>query len=420
VVGAISSSLFVIGNLQSQVEELSKETEQQQSQLEAELAVKEQQQLELEQQQRELEEQQRELEREEVIRLQQQKELETQQRIRQQQEMELLAKQSEIEQQERIKQQQQLELEQQQRELEEQQRDLELRDLELLKRAQIEEMARTNPLVAGLIYGKLKFYIVPIPDYAGDVVKLGVDTLSAILENHEFYTNINVKFKRVYNPSDAQIHISWVKNYGSHVVGESIFKSVVKVGLGSENCYGDWQPFTAPTVMLIFLHEVGHSMGFGHSNNPDNIMYYKTDIKFETEYDEIIALDEGEYITLPFCSGGTILYQISSDDKNNGFHVYVLPPETDSSNFINYRTGKYYPDCSTENTMVTFGNECTVPNGAKLVIHNPDDIFNFDVIRVDVKIIDLDQVKVPADLSWDMSVFEYDEKWLNEIWNMYH
>jgi len=406
VVGAISSSLFVIVGLQSQVEELSKETEQQQSQLEAELAVKEQQQ-------RELEEQQRQLEREEAIRLQQQKELETQQRIRQQQEMELLAKQREIEQQERIKQQQQLELEQQQRELEEQQRDLELQ-----KRAQIEEMAKTNPLVMGIIDGQFKFYIEPVPDYAGAQVKLGVDALSVILENYEFYTNVN--FKRVYNPSDTHIHISWIKNYGSHVLGESIFKSVVKVGLGSENCYGDWQQLDAPTVMMIFLHEVGHSMGFGHSNNPDNIMYYKTDSRFETEYHKIIALDEGEYITLPFCSGGTILYQISSDDKNNGFHVYVLPSETDSSNFINYRTGKYYPDCSTENTMVTFGNECTVPNGAKLVIHNPDDIFNFDVIRVDVKIIDLDQVKVPADLSWDMSVFEYDEQWLNEIWNMYH
>ena len=32
----------------------------------------------------------------------------------------------------------------------------------------------------------------------------------------------------------------------------------------------------------------------------------------------------------------------------------------------------------------------------------------------------MDQVKVPNDLSWDMSVFEYDEAWLNEIWNMYH
>jgi len=195
---------------------------------------------------------------------------------------------------------------------------------------------------------------------------------------------------------------------------------VVKVGLGAENCYGDWQPLDSPTVMMIFIHEVGHSMGFGHSNNPENIMYYKTDSRFETDYDKTIALDEGEYITIPFCSGGTTIYQISSEDKSNGFHVYVLPPETDSKNFIEFGVGKYYPDCSTENPMVKFGYECTVPDGAKLVIYNPDDLFNFDVIRVDVKIIDLDMVKTPANLAWDMSVFEYDEVWLNEIWNMYH
>ena len=373
MVGAISSSLFVMVDLQSQVEELSKETKQQQSQLEAELAVKEQQQRELEEQQRELEEQERQLELEERIRLQQQRELEEQER-----------------------------------------------QLELQKRAQLEEIAKTNPLVGGLIDGEFKFYIKPIPDYAGAEVKLGIDGLSVILENYEFYKNVN--FKRVYNPNDAHIHISWIKNYGSHVLGESIFKSVVKVGLGSENCYGDWQSLDAPTVMMIFLHEVGHSMGFGHSNNPDNIMYYKTDSRFETEYDEIIALDEGEYITLPFCSGGTMQYQVSSEDKNNGFHVYVLPPETDSKNFIELDVGQYYPDCSTENLMTKYGSTCTVPDGAKLVIEHPYDInlLDSDLIRVDVKIINLDQVKVPADLSWDMSVFEYDEQWLNEIWNMYH
>ena len=304
---------------------------------------------------------------------------------------------------------------QQQRELEEQERQLELQ-----KRAQIEEIAKTNPLVRGLIDGELKFYIEPIPDYAGAQVKLGVDGLSIILENYEFYKNVN--FKRVYNPNDAHIHISWIKNYGSHVVGESIFKSVVKIGLGSENCYGDWQPLDAPTVMMIFLHEVGHSMGFGHSNNPDNIMYYKTDSRFETEYDKTLALDEGESYTLPFCNGGTMQYQVSSEDQYNGFYVYVLPPETDPKNFIEFDVGQYYPDCSTENLMTKYGSTCTVPDGAKLVIEHPYDInlLDSDLIRVDVKIINLDQVKVPADLSWDMSVFEYDDAWLNEIWNMYH
>lgn len=292
------------------------------------------------------------------------------------------------------------------------------KELEQLERSQIEEIARTNPVVKALIEGQLKFYIEPVPNYASSKVEDGVTGFSQELENYQFFTNL--KFKRVYTPNDAHIQISWIKNYGSHVLGESIFKSVVHVGLGAENCYGDWQPFTAQTVMLIFWHELGHSMGFGHSNDPDNIMYYETDTRFVTDYDETIALDEGEYITLPFCHGGTMQYQVSSEDQYNGFHLYVLPPETDSTNFIEYKIGQYYPNCSTEKQMIKFGDTCTVPDGAKLVIYNPDDLLNLNVIRVDTTIYDLNELKIPADLRWDMGVFEYDEDWLNQIWNMYH
>ena len=303
-------------------------------------------------------------------------------------------------------------LQSQQRELESQEK-----ELEQLERAQIEEMVKTNPLVSGLIDGQLRFYIEPVPDYAASKVKVGVTRFSDELENYQFYTN--VKFKRVYNLDDAHIQISWIKNYGSHVLGESIFKSVVKVGLGSDNCYGDWQPFDAPTVLKIFWHELGHSMGFGHSNDPNNILYYKTDTKFVTDYDETLALGEGEYYTLPFCNGGTMQYQVSSEDQYNGFYVYVLPPETDSKNFIELGVGQYYPNCSTENLMTKYGETCNVPAGAKLVIYNLDDPLNFDVMRIDTKIINLNERKVP-DLKWDISQFEYDEAWLNQIWNMYH
>ncbi len=304
------------------------------------------------------------------------------------------------------------ELQSQEKELQSQEK-----ELEQLERAQIEEMVKTNPLVSGLIDGQLRFYIEPVPDYAASKVKVGVTRFSDELENYQFYTN--VKFKRVYNLDDAHIQISWIKNYGSHVLGESIFKSVVKVGLGSDNCYGDWQPFDAPTVLKIFWHELGHSMGFGHSNDPNNILYYKTDTKFVTDYDETLALGEGEYYTLPFCNGGTMQYQVSSEDQYNGFYVYVLPPETDSKNFIELGVGQYYPNCSTENLMTKYGETCNVPAGAKLVIYNLDDPLNFDVMRIDTKIINLNERKVP-DLKWDISQFEYDEAWLNQIWHMYH
>jgi len=304
--------------------------------------------------------------------------------------------------------------------LQSQQKELEAqgKELEQLERAQIEEMARTNPLVAGLIDGKLKYYVEPVPDYASSDTELGIKIFTEFFEDRNFFTT-GAKFKRVYDRNDAALEVSWIKNYGSHVVGESIFKSVIKVGLGSDNCYGQWQPFTARTVMIIFMHEMGHSMGFGHSDNPDNMMYYKTDTIFVTDYDETLVLDEGEYYTLPFCHGGTTSYQVLSYDKLNGFYVYVLPPETDSTNFIDYGIGKPLPDCSTEKLWTAYTNTCDIPDGAKLVIYNPIGLNNFDVIRVDVKIVNVNEIKFP-DSMWDMSVFEYDQTWLNQIWNMYH
>jgi len=383
-VSVIAISLYFIVGLQSQVEELTKETKQQELQLESEQLAKEQQQ-------RELEEQERQLKLEEGIRLQQQRELEEQER--------------QLELQEGIRLQQQRELEEQERQL------------ELQKRAQIEEMARTNPLVAGLIDGQLRFYIEPVPDYAADGVVEGVNQIVSYIEERDLS---EMEFKRVYNENDVDIHISWIKNYGSHVLGEAIFKSVVKIGLGAENCYGDWQPFSKVGVGQIMFHEFGHSLGFGHSDNPDNIMYDQIDTRFETDYEKTIALGEGQYITLPFCSGGAKGYQVTGDKEFNGFYVYVLPPETDSKNFIELGVGQPYPDCSTENLKVAYGNTCTVHDGAKLVIYNPDDLLNFDVIRVDVMISSDPGKKTSVTLQWDLNTFEYDEDWLYEIWNMYH
>ena len=279
-------------------------------------------------------------------------------------------------------------------------------------------MARTNPLVKGLIDGELKYYVEPIPAYAPSNTELGVKLFTELIEDRNFFAT-EANFKRVYDRNDAAIEVSWIKNYGSHVVGESIFKSVIKVGLGADNCYNEWQPFTAQTVMIVFFHELGHSMGFGHSDNPDNIMYYKTDTKFQTDYDKTIALDEGEYVTLQFCNAGTMYYQVDSESQYNGFYVYVLPPETDPKNFIDYSIGKYYQDCSTENRMIKYSSTCTIPAGAKLVIYNPDDLFSFDVIRVDIIIQDQSEIKFP-EFTWDINTFEYDQAWLDQIWNMYH
>ena len=288
---------------------------------------------------------------------------------------------------------------------------------ETAKRNEIELLAKTNPLVQGLVAGKLKFYIEPVPSYASPQVVDVVDSITVALEKYPFQ---GMEFQRVYSEADANLHITWIKEYGSHTVGQAIFKSVIQVGLGQLNCHGFWQAFDSTTVLKILWHELGHSLGFGHSNDPNNTMYYSTSPTFETDYKNILTLDEGEYVSIKFCNKGLMNYQVSTDGEHDGFYIYVIAPETNAGNFINNEQGKYYSECSGGNKlMVSYTDTCDVPAGSQLLIYNYNELLQFDAYRVDVKITNLNERSIP-DFSWDFDAFQYDQTWLDDVWDMYH
>ncbi len=62
---------------------------------------------------------------------------------------------------------------------------------------------------------------------------------------------------------------------GEGVLGHAnLGKGVVEVAIGGYGCDGSFQLFDNDTVEYIMTHELGHSLGFGHSNNPDKVMYH--------------------------------------------------------------------------------------------------------------------------------------------------
>lgn len=357
--------MFVIIDLQSQLESEQSSIEQTQLQLEAEQLAKEQKEKELEQKQ---------------IELEKQKEIERQQQA------ELLRKQKELE-------RQQLEA----------------------KKSEIEALARTNPFISGAVKGTLNIYFEPVPSYASDGVSEIIKEQAKLLDGYEIYP---MTLRVVSNPNNADIIIKWLKDFGSQTVGHAIFKSVIEIGLGEGNCFGDWQAFNASTVHKILWHEMGHSFGFSHSTKPNNIMYPTIQTQFSKDVDKTISIDEGEYYTMPFCKPGSMNYYLTSDDQSNGFYVYVLPSETDSTKFLNGE-GKYYPSCSAEGAMVSFGETCNIGIGDKLIVYNRDDLLKFSSIRVTIQVVDLNQMPIP-DFVWDFDVFEYDFNELKEIYDLFH
>ena len=85
----------------------------------------------------------------------------------------------------------------------------------------------------------------------------------------------SIVFKVVSERTDANVWVTWVvRSLGEGVLGHAnLGKGVVEVAIGNYSCDGTFQLFDTDTVQEIMTHELGHSLGFGHSDDPDKIMY---------------------------------------------------------------------------------------------------------------------------------------------------
>ncbi len=84
-----------------------------------------------------------------------------------------------------------------------------------------------------------------------------------------------VLFDVINSKAEANVWVTWVvRNLGEGVLGHAnLGKGVVEVAIGGYGCDGSFQLFSTNTVEEIMTHELGHSLGFTHSDNPDRIMY---------------------------------------------------------------------------------------------------------------------------------------------------
>ena len=281
---------------------------------------------------------------------------------------------------------------------EQQQRQAELLALQQEK-ARVLQLAKTNPMIKAAVSGELKFYIEPLPSYAGTGVSGAVESAAGSFSSWKPY---GATVRRVYNSSEADLTIAWIRDFGAHTIGQSIVRVHIKVGLGTNNCLGDWRAFDANTVKKVLWHELGHSMGYGHSPNPNNVMYYQTATRFVVEQEVSKVMPGGWSSWFALCDPGAYTYSFETDNSVTGFNLFVLPPGVDPESFFG-ASGNYYVGCGKED-VVRFSGSCNVDSGAKVYIANNS---MSSAIRLEGEIINTASPPWP-DMTWESSTFQYD------------
>ena len=111
-------------------------------------------------------------------------------------------------------------------------------------------------------------YVEPLPEfgsYAQSSVPVALDWWEQ--------ERSDVKFNIVSNPESADFSINWVKDFGTEVIGYALGDMYMEVGLGDSVIADKWYPYSTNYVTEIVKHEIGHILGYEHTDDPGNIMY---------------------------------------------------------------------------------------------------------------------------------------------------
>lgn len=335
----------------------------------------------------------------------QEKQLQAQ--IRQEQD-EARAKQIEIQNLENLQRQERLQADRIERELQSQ--------LETEERQVILTLAQTNPVLKGIIDGTLDFYIEPIPSYYQVTgIHDAIEAIASSLDRNF----MGVDIRRTYNVNSADLNIAWVKDFGKSTLGHAIFKSYVEVELGSDNCNGEWQPYDTNTIKKIMWHEIGHSLGYSHSTDTNNVMYASMDARFYQDVSKTITVQGDWYTFTPFCTSGAISFHAESSRDLDGFDVYAIPND-DPNGFMKSggHTARFLDtdgeSCGSDNVL-SITRYCDVGPNAYLHFKNNQS----HTIYVTIEMYDRNPSFWP-EMNWPSDTFEYDSAYLNWVRNMFN
>lgn len=133
----------------------------------------------------------------------------------------------------------------------------------------------TYTLENGTYVVHYKFSVNEIPTGIPFDYQKTLDSSLAYWSKQTFsYQNKPLVFDFDYvDKANANVLVAWVVRDFGALGHATLGKGVVEVSMGDYACDGDFQLYDLQTIEYIMRHEIGHSIGLGHSTDPKNIMY---------------------------------------------------------------------------------------------------------------------------------------------------
>ena len=220
---------------------------------------------------------------------------------------------------------------------------------------------------------KLDKYFLFVESIPASATNIENTVLSAV----KFWeSRVDVKFEIVDSINDANLILKFVRELPGLYDGFVFNGKLVKIGLGNSNCHGNWHPFDEQTITLLVTHELGHVMGFKHSQDKNNIMYTIIGYAQYSQIKESYTLSPGESLFIQGCTlrpETSYHYEIFTDDSGKKIDYFFIPSKIEYQNFLNGKQFQYYsdPDCLGLNRSGQIGICKNVSDNAGLLLIAP-------------------------------------------------
>jgi hypothetical protein len=172
---------------------------------------------------------------------------------------------------------------------------------------------------------------------------------------------------------EAEVVVQFIKEWGGRIAGQH-YLGLAQIGIGDSQC-GEWVPYTAQTVYEIALHELGHALGFGHSNDSTNIMYESTVLayQFEREYREQLAGNYFRFYGVCTASeNGTFAFDVEATAP---IDVYLVADREQLSLIAAGKEFHHYAGCEGAD-MTHYERTCTISADGGIIIQTGDVVTN--------------------------------------------